>query len=198
MEPIRAGMSDEQAIFVGDILATGSFVAERAEIKPGDGVAVIGAGPVGFMATMCASLFGPARIFAVDMVESRLETAQGLGAIPINASQVEPVEAIQAQTGGIGADASIECVGLLTAVDTAIRSVRGGGTVSMVGVPSAVIGDFPYMRVWSKALTFRACYCNVHAYMTILLDLIAARRLKPDAIISHRIPLADCADAERT
>jgi threonine dehydrogenase-like Zn-dependent dehydrogenase len=197
MEPIPAGMSDEQAIFVGDILATGYFGAERAEIKPGDAVAVIGAGPVGLMATMCASLFGPARIFVVDMVESRLETAQDMGGIPINASQVEPVEAIQAQTGGIGADASIECVGLLSAVDTAIRSVRGGGTVSMVGVPSAVIGEFPYMRVWSKALTFRAGFCNVQAYMRTLLDLIAAGRLKPDAIISHRMKLDDGEEAYR-
>src|SRR5216683_625140 len=160
MEPIPDGMSDEQAIFVGDILATGYFGAERAEIKPGDAVAVIGAGPVGLMATMCASLFGPARIFVVDMVQSRLETARELGGIPI-------------------------------------RSVRGGGTVSMVGVPSAVIGDFPYMRVWSKALTFRAGYCNVQAYMTILLDLIAAGRLKPDAIISHRMKLHDGEEAYR-
>lgn len=197
MEPIPAGMSDEQAIFVGDILATGYFGAERADIKPGDSVAVIGAGPVGLMATMCASLFGPARIFVVDMVESRLETAQDLGGIPINAGQVDPVEAILAQTGGIGADASIECVGLLSAVDTAIRSVRGGGTVSMVGVPSAVVGEFPYMRVWSKSLTFRAGYCNVQAYMGILLDLIASGRLKPDAIISHRMKLDDGEEAYR-
>ena len=197
MEPIPAGMTDEQAIFVGDILATGYFGAERAEIKPGDAVAVIGAGPVGLMATMCAGLFGPARIFVVDMVESRLETAQDLGGIPINASQVEPVEAIQAQTGGIGADSSIECVGLLSAVDTAIRCVRGGGTISMVGVPSAVLGEFPYMRVWSKALTFRAGYCNVQAYMTTLLNLIAAGRLKPDAIISHRMKLEDGEEAYR-
>src|SRR5260370_15700158 len=127
MEPIPAGMSDEQAICVGDILATGYFGAERAEVKPGDAVAVIGAGPVGLMATMCASLFGPARIFVVDMVESRLETAQDLGGIPINASQVEPVAAIEAHTGGVGADASIESVGLLTAVDTATRRVLGHG-----------------------------------------------------------------------
>ena len=120
MEPIPEGMTDEQAIFVGDILSTGFFGAERAEIKPGDVVAIVGAGPVGLMATMCAQLFGPARTLVVDMVESRLETAQGLGGIPINASQVHPVEAIQSLTAGIGADASIECVGLLSAVDTAL------------------------------------------------------------------------------
>src|SRR5207245_8673984 len=70
MESIPDGMADEQAIFVGDILATGFFGAERAEIKPGDVIAVVGAGPVGLMATMCAQLFGPARTFGIDMVDS--------------------------------------------------------------------------------------------------------------------------------
>ena len=197
MEGIPAGMTDEQAIFVGDILSTGFFGAERAEIKPGDVVAIVGAGPVGLMAMMCAQLFGPARVFVVDMVDSRLEIAQGLGGIPINASQVHPVEVILSHTGGIGADSSIECVGLMSAVETAIQSVRGGGTISMVGVPSKVIGDFPYMSMWLKSLTFRAGWCNVQAYMRPLLDLIAAGRLKPDAIISHRMKLDQAEEAYR-
>jgi threonine dehydrogenase-like Zn-dependent dehydrogenase len=197
MELIPEGMTDEQAIFVGDILATGFFGAERAEIKPGDVVAVVGAGPVGLMATMCAQLFGPARVFVIDMVDSRLEIAQELGGIPINAKQVHPVEAINGQTNGIGADSSIECVGLMSAVDTAIESVRGGGTISMVGVPNKVIGDFPYMKMWLKSLTFRAGWCNVQAYMRPMLDLIAAGRLKPDAIISHRMKLEQAEEAYR-
>jgi threonine dehydrogenase-like Zn-dependent dehydrogenase len=197
MEPIPAGMSDEQAIFVGDILATGYFGAERAEIKPGDSVAVIGAGPVGLMATMCAQLFGPARTFVVDMVDSRLEIAQELGGIPINAKEVHPVLTIQQQTGGLGADSSIECVGAEAAVDTAIRSVRGGGTISMVGVPAVVSGEFPYLDIWLKSLTFRAGWCNVQAYMRPLLDLIGAGRIKPEMIISHRMKLDDAAEAYR-
>jgi threonine dehydrogenase-like Zn-dependent dehydrogenase len=197
MELIPDGMQDEQAIFVGDILATGFFAAERAEIKPGDVVAVIGAGPVGLMATMCAQLFGPARTFVVDMVDSRLEVAQELGGIPINASLVHPVEAIERATDGIGADSSIEAVGLMSAVDTAIHCVRGGGTISMVGVPSSVSADFPYLRMWMKSLTFRAGWCNVQAYMRPLLDLIAAGRLKPEAIISHRMKLDQAAEAYR-
>src|SRR3979490_3312271 len=197
MELIPKGMTDEQAIFVGDIPATGFFGAERAEIKPGDVVAVVGAGPVGLMATMCAQLFGPARVFVVDMVDSRLEIAQELGGIPINAKQVHPVEAIQSRTDGIGADSSIECVGLLSAIDTAIESVRGGGTISMVGVPSVVIGDFPYMKMWLKSLQFRAGWGNVQAYMRPLLHLVAARRLKPDTIISHRMKLDEAEEAYR-
>ena len=197
MELIPEDMSDEQAIFVGDILSTGFFGAERAEIKPGDNVAVIGAGPVGLMATMCAQLFGPAKVFVVDMVDSRLDVAQELGGIPINSNQRHPVEAIESQTGGLGADSSIECVGLLPAVDTAIHCVRGGGTISMVGVPSAVQGDFPYLRMWLKSLTFRAGWCNVQAYMRPLLDLIAAGRLQPERIISHRMKLDQAEEAYR-
>ena len=191
LERIPEGMSDEQAIFVGDILATGYFGSLRAEIQPGDSVAVIGAGPVGLMAVMTAQLFGPAQVFAVDMVESRLELARELGATPINASKTHPVEAIKAATGDRGADSSIECVGALESIDTALHCVRGGGTVSMVGVPSAVTADFPYARVWIKDLTFRGGWCNVQAHMRPLLDLIAAGRLHPERIISHRMKLEE-------
>jgi threonine dehydrogenase-like Zn-dependent dehydrogenase len=197
MELIPDGMSDEQAIFVGDILSTGMFAADRAEIHPGDNVAVIGAGPVGLMATMCAQLFGPARVLVVDMVEARLELAQELGGTPINASHAHPVESIAAHTGGIGADSSIEAVGLTATVETAIQCVRGGGTISVVGVPSEFTADFPYYHMWEKSLTFRSGRCNVQKYMRPLLDLIAAGRLKPDMIISHRMKLDQAEEAYR-
>jgi threonine dehydrogenase-like Zn-dependent dehydrogenase len=195
MELIPDGMSDEQAIFVGDILSTGMFAADRAEIHPGDNVAVIGAGPVGLMATMCAQLFGPARVLVVDMVESRLELAEELGGTPINAGHAHPVEAIAGYTGGIGADSSIEAVGLTATVETAIQCVRGGGTISVVGVPSEFTADFPYYHMWEKSLTFRSGRCNVQKYMRPLLDLIAAGRLKPDMIISHRMKLDQAEEA---
>ena len=189
LELIPEGMSDEQALFVGDILSTAYFGAERAEITPGDTVAVIGAGPVGLLAVMAAQLFGPARVFCVDMVDERLEMAQGLGAIAINANSVHPVEAIKTATGGYGVDSSIECVGAMSAVETAIECVRGGGTISMVGVPAKSQADFPYLQMWMKDLTFRAGWCNVQKYMRPMLDLVAAGRLDPAGIISHRMKL---------
>jgi 2-desacetyl-2-hydroxyethyl bacteriochlorophyllide A dehydrogenase len=195
MEPIPPAISDEQAIFVGDILSTGFFGAERAEIKPGDTVAVVGAGPVGLMAVMCANLYGPARIFAVDMVDDRLEMAQGLGAEPINARETHPVERIKQLTGDHGVDASIECVGLGATIDTAISCVRGGGTISMVGVPEFVDSDFPYMRMWMKDLTFRSGQCNVQAHMRPLMRLIEAGKLDPASIISHRMKLDQAVEA---
>jgi len=146
---------------------------------------------------MCAQLFGPARTFVIDMIDSRLEVAQELGGIPINAKHAHPVQAIEAATGGVGADSSIECVGLLSAIDTAIHCVRGGGTISTVGVPSAVAADFPYVRMWLKSLSYRAGWCNVQMYMRPLLDLIAAGRLHPEKIISHRMKLDDAEEAYR-
>jgi 2-desacetyl-2-hydroxyethyl bacteriochlorophyllide A dehydrogenase len=197
LEPIPEGMTDEQAIFVGDIMSTAYFGAERAEIRPGDTVAVIGAGPVGLCAVMAAQLFGPARVFAIDMVDARLEVAQELGAIPVDANRVHPVEFLQSQTEGRGVDSSIECVGHVSAVETAIHCVRGGGTISMVGVPSKTEWPFPLMHAWIKDLTFRAGWCNVQAYMRPLLDLIASGRLQPDRIISHRMKLDEAEEAYR-
>lgn len=194
---IPAGVEDEQAIFVGDILATGFFAADRAGIRPGDIVAVIGAGPVGLMATMCAQLFGPARVLAVDMVENRLELARELGAISIDSRAVNPQVEVQRQTDGQGADSVLECVGQLVAIETALQCVRGGGTISSVGVPSAVMGDFPYMEAWMRDLTYRAGWTNVHAYMRPLLALIQAGRLRPERIISHRMRLDEAMEAYR-
>jgi alcohol dehydrogenase len=195
LEPIPPEVSDEQAVFVGDVLATAYFGVERSEVKPGDTLAVIGCGPVGLLSVMTAQLFGPARVFAVDTVPERLRLAEELGAIAIDASRSHPVEAIQRATGEVGADASVECVGALPAIETAIECVRGGGTISMVGVPAAVSADFPYLQFWMRDLTFRAGWCNVQPYMRPLLDLIAAGRLHPERVISHRLNLDQAGEA---
>jgi 2-desacetyl-2-hydroxyethyl bacteriochlorophyllide A dehydrogenase len=197
LAPIPTGVSDERAIFAGDILATGLFAAERGGIRTGDTVAVIGAGPVGLMAVTCAQLFGPARVFAVDTVEDRLELAADLGAVPLDARAVNPQAAIQSHTSGFGADVVLECVGQSAAIQSAIDCVRGGGTVSSVGVPSELTGDFPYFDAWNRDLTFRSGCTNVHAYLRPLLDLAAAGRLQPERIISHRMPLDAAVEAYR-
>ena len=194
---IPDGVGDEQAIFVGDILATGFFAAERGGIRAGDTVVVVGAGPVGLMATMCANLFGPARLFVIDMVDSRLEVAQELGGTPIHSGEVNPQIEVQRRTDGAGAEVVLECVGQLSAIRTALECVRGGGTVSSVGLPSGITGDFPYMEVWMRDVTYRAGWTNVHAYMRPLLALIEAGRLHPERIISHRMRLDEAVEAYR-
>ena len=191
LERIPDAVSDEQALFVGDILATGYFGAERAGIEAGDSVAVIGCGPVGLMAIMCARLLGAARILAVDMVPSRLEMAERLGAVAIDGRSVHSSEAVTAETGGHGVDRAIEAVGLTATIETAIHSVRRGGTVSVVGVPDTTSGEFPYMKLWWDDITYTGGVCNVPAYMRRLLDLIEAGRLDPAQIVSHRMKLEE-------
>lgn len=194
---IPGGVTDEQAVFVGDILATGLFAAERAMIRTGDVVAVVGAGPVGLMGVLCAQLFGPALVLAIDTVDGRLELAQELGAVPLNPKAANPEMEVQRRTGGSGADAVLECVGQMAAMETAINVCRGGGTVSSVGVPSQVNAGFPYFDMWNRDLTFRSGIANVHAYMRPLLDLIEAGRLHPERVVSHRLGLDQAEEAYR-
>ena len=115
--------------------------------------------------------------------------AERLGAVPIDGRAVHSSEAVKAATGGHGVDRAIEAVGLTATIETAIHSVRRGGTVSVVGVPDTTSGEFPYMKVWWDDLTFTGGVCNVPAYMRRLLDLIEAGRLDPAPIVSHRMKL---------
>jgi len=105
-------VTDDQAIMLSDIFPTGYFAAILAEIKPGDTVAVWGCGPVGQFAVASCRLLGAGRIFAVDGVPSRLEMARAQGAEIVNYNEEDPVEVIQAMTGGIGVDRAIDAVGV--------------------------------------------------------------------------------------
>ena len=132
MKKIPDGVSVEQAVLLTDILPTGYLGARMADIRPGQDVAVIGSGPVGLLAIMTAWLFGPARVFAIDTVPERLEQARALGATPLLASEAEA--RLGEITLGQGVDSVIEAVGADETIQSAIRMVRAGGTVSVVGV----------------------------------------------------------------
>src|SRR5207245_8812570 len=118
----------------GAILSTAYCCAENGGIRPGDVVAVFGAGPVGLLAMQSAQLFGPARVFAVDRVDYRLALAAELGAEPVNVDTSDPAEQVRALTDGRGPDVVLECVGHETPFTQAIQAVRAGGAVSSVGV----------------------------------------------------------------
>jgi len=146
---------------------------------------------------MCASLFGPARIIAVDMVEERLELAKRLGAIPVDSNKQHPAQTVLELTGGRGADVVLECVGNHKAVELAIDCVRPAGTISAVGVNDVIEYPFPIAAAWLKDLSFRTGICNVPKYMTQLLTLIKAGKLDPTIIISHRMQLEQAEEAYR-
>ncbi|MBI3636187.1 MAG: alcohol dehydrogenase catalytic domain-containing protein, partial [Candidatus Rokubacteria bacterium] len=154
-ERVPAEMSDDDALFLGDILSTGYFCAENGGIKPGDTVAVFGAGPVGLLATQSARLFGPVRVLVVDRVDYRLKLAEEFGAEPVHLDRGDAAEQLRALTGGHGPDVVLECVGHETPFTQAIQAVRAGGTVSSVGVYVETSMGFPAREAFFKDLTLR-------------------------------------------
>jgi alcohol dehydrogenase len=190
-EKVPAELSDDDALFLGDILSTGYVCAENGGIRPGDTVAVFGAGPVGLLAMQSAQLFGPARVFAVDRVDYRLALAAEFGAEPVNLDTADPAEQLRKLTGGHGPDVVLECVGHEAPFTQAIQSVRAGGTVSSVGVYVETSMGFPAREAFFKDLTLRMGICNARNYMTPLLPLVQRQKLQPARIVTHTMPLKD-------
>ena len=208
-------LSDEQVLFLSDILPTGYQAARNAGIGPGSSVAIFGAGPVGYMSAACARMLGAETIFMIDHNPYRLDFARDTyGVIPINFDEVDdPAEAIIEATGGRGVDATIEAVGfeakgsttetVLTtlklegssgkALRQCIAATRRGGTVSVPGVYAGFIHGFLFGDAFDKGLTFKMGQTHVQAVMPELLEAIGEGRLRPEAIISHRMKLADAA-----
>ncbi len=184
-------LSDEQVLFLTDILPTGYYGAENAQIKPGDTVVVLGCGPVGLFALMSARLFGPSQVLAVDRVGYRLEKARALGATPVDASRQDVPAAVLEATDGRGAHAVIEAVGVAETVHLAFELVRTGGVVSVVGVLAKDDFPFPLGTAFMKDLTFRIGLVNVSRFIPSLVSLIRGERLDPTQLITHHLALGD-------
>jgi 2-desacetyl-2-hydroxyethyl bacteriochlorophyllide A dehydrogenase len=191
LRPAVPELTDEQSIFLTDILPTGLYAVENASLRPGVTVAVIGCGPVGLCAIACARLFGPAKIFAIDRVPHRLAVAERFGATAVDANSLDPLAAVNEATDGRGADAVIEAVGSAETVASAFQLVRTGGVISAVGVLVAEDFPFPMGTSFMKDLTFRIGLVNVHRFIDPLLSLVRSGKLDPTFLISHRLPLSD-------
>src|SRR3954452_22871760 len=133
---VPAGATDEQILMLADILPTGYEVGVlNGTVQPGDVVAVVGAGPIGLAAIMGAKLFSPSHIVAIDLADSRLEAAKQFGAdIVVNNGREDAKAIIGELTGGLGADVSIEAVGVPATFDLAVRLARPGGHIANIGV----------------------------------------------------------------
>lgn len=188
--PAPADLDDEQLLFLTDILPTGYFGAANARISPGQTVAVIGCGPVGMSAIICAQLHGPATVLGIDRVPERLAHAERLGAVPINADATDVRSAVFEATGGVGADAVIEAVGSVATVQLALDLACIGGVVSVVGVILDQDFPFPMGAAFMKDLTFRIGLVNVPEFIPSLLSLVRSGRIDPTQLITHRMPLA--------
>lgn len=208
-------LSDEQVLFLSDILPTGYQAAVNAQIVPGSTVAIFGAGPVGLMSALSARFLGAEQVFMIDHNAYRLEFARATyGVIPINFDKDDdPAEIILNATNGHGVDATIEAVGFEakgSALETAltamklegssgkalrqcIAATRRGGVVSVPGVYAGFIHGFLFGDAFDKGLTFKMGQTHVQKHMPELLDHIANGTMKPEVIISHRMKLEDAA-----
>lgn len=193
---IPDGITTEQAVMLTDILPTGWYGARRADIPPGGTVAVIGLGPVGSFAVQAAMLLGAGRVLAVDTVPERLAAAAELGAEPVDARDGTVAQLLDL-TRGRGVDAVIEAVGTDQTVSDALYSCRPGGTVSVIGAHLGMEMPFPMGLAFLRDLTFRVGLCPVPSTWSELVPLVAAGRLHPEDVITHRMPLSDVTEAYR-
>ena len=196
---VPEALTDEQALFLTDILPTGYMGADLAEVSPGDVVVVFGCGPVGVFAQRCAALFGAAAVVAVDLDDQRLERARARGCVTVNPERGNLLETVQGLTEGRGADAIIEAVGRSELVLAAIEVARPGARIAVMGVISDEPLELPYMQgMFAKSLTVRSGVVTPQTYIPRLLPLVEQGRLDPTEIITHRLPLDDAIDGYRT
>ena len=214
---IPAELDDEQVLFLSDILPTGFMAVVNAEIDRDSTVAILGAGPVGLMAAACARLKGARTIYMIDHHPYRLEFAgRTYGAIPLNFDEIDdPAAEIVRQTDRRGVDAAIDAVGFEakgsvtetvmtnlkleggsgSALRQAIAAVRRGGVVSVSGVYAGFIHAFLFGDAFEKGLTFRMGQTHVKKFLPELLKHVQSGALRPEEIISHRLPLSQASRA---
>jgi len=211
---VESDLTDEQVLFLSDILPTGYMGAEMCDIKPDDVVAVWGAGPVGQFALDSARLLGAKQVIAIDKHPYRLQMAERAGYTTLDFTSVDVRSALLELTGGRGPDKCIDAAGLesehgsphvyaydrakqATRLETerpyalrqAITSCRSGGTVSVVGVYGGFVDKFPAGSWMNRSITLRTGQCHVQRYMKPLLRHIEKGELDPTRIITHRLPL---------
>jgi threonine dehydrogenase-like Zn-dependent dehydrogenase len=214
---IEDGIPDEQVLFLSDIFPTGYMGAEMCDIKPGDIIAVWGAGPVGLFAIASAYLLGAERVIAIDRFDYRLRKAHDqANAEIINYEEVDVLSTLKEMTGGRGPDACIDAVGMeahhhagpihaydrvkqATRLETerphalrqAIMACRNGGTVSIIGAYGGFMDKFPIGSLMNRSLTIRTGQCHVHRYLKPLLERVRNGEIDPSFVISHELPLSE-------
>ncbi len=191
---IPEGVSEDQALMLTDSLPTAYLGCINADIRPGGAVGVVGLGPIGLHAVEIAFVLGAARVFAIDPVLERRTRAAELGAIALDPTTA--AEFIREHTHGQMLDSTIEAVGLAATADLAIELAGKQSTVSMIGAGLDRY-DFPLSSALLKGLTFRPSICSVQQYLPEIIELVQSGRLHPERRISHRMNLAEGADAYR-
>ena len=217
---VPAGLEDDKALFLSDILPTGYMAAENCDIKPGHVVAVWGCGPVGQFAIQSAYLLGAERVIAIDRFPERLRMAREVSrAETINYEEVDVLDALKTITGGRGPDACIDAVGMEAhgvglvgaydrvkqammleterpnALREALMACRNGGVVSVPGVYGGFLDKMPIGSFMNRSLTLKTGQTHVQRYLKPLLQRVQSGEIDPSVIITHRMPLEQAPEA---
>jgi 2-desacetyl-2-hydroxyethyl bacteriochlorophyllide A dehydrogenase len=191
---VPEGVSDDAALFAGDVAGTAYHSIAEGGFEPGSSVAVLGLGPVGLCSVQVARAAGAAQVIAVDSVEERLRMAESLGASAVHLTEDDPRGAVKGLTGGRGVDLSVDAVGHPEALDLACRLARKAGTVSVTGVYAERV-ELHMGVVWIKALTLRTGHANVIGHLDRVLAMLASGVLDPTPLVTHRMRLDEASDA---
>ncbi len=192
------GVGDEAAAMLSDILPTGFEIGVRnGRVKPGDVVAVVGAGPVGLSAIMTAGLYGAARVIAIDLDDNRRELAKSFGATDsVDSGAAGWRDQVLAMTDGLGVDVAIEAVGIPQTFDMCTQLIRPGGTVANVGVHGAPV-ELQLQDLWIKDVAITTGLVSATT-TSMLLKLVAQGKLHPEQFVTHRFKLDEVMDAYDT
>jgi alcohol dehydrogenase len=195
---VPEGVSDEAAVMLSDILPTGFEIGVRyGRVKPGDVVAVVGAGPVGLAAMMTANLYGAARIIALDLDTNRLEQAKGLGATDaVNSGDEDWEDQVRAMTDGLGVDVAIEAVGIPATFEACTRIVRPGGSVANAGVHGAPV-ELRLQDLWIMDISITMGLVSTST-TPMLLKLVAQHKLAAEKFATHHFSFDKMMDAYET
>src|SRR3984893_15667634 len=182
---VPSGLTDEQVLFLSDILPTSFEVGvQNGRVRPGDVVAIVGAGPIGLAAVMTAKLYTPAHIVVIDLDDGRLAKAKEFGAdVTLNNGREDAVKVVFELTGGLGADVAVGAVGIPPTFELAAELIRAGGTLANVGVhgkPAALHLE----KLWIKDVTITTGLVDTRT-IPQLLSLIEGGRLDPTVLATH-------------
>jgi len=187
--PIPAGVTDEQVLMLADILPTGYEVGVlNGHVRPGDVVAVVGAGPIGLAAIMGAKLFNPSHVVAIDLADSRLEAAKQFGAdVVVNNGQEDALEVVRGMTDGLGADVAIEAVGVPATFELAVALARPGGHIANIGVHGTP-ATLHLEELWIRNVTITTGLVDTYSTPT-LLRLAQGHQVDAGRFVTHHFTL---------
>jgi alcohol dehydrogenase len=193
-----AGGDEESLVTLSDILPTGFECGVlNGQVKPGDTVAIVGAGPVGLAVLLTAQFYSPAAIFMIDLDDKRLAIAKHFGATTlINSSDGQAAQHVMKLTEGAGVDVAIEAVGIPATFDICQAIVAAGGRIANVGVHGKPV-NLQMEKLWDRNISITTRLVDT-VTTPMLLKIVRSGKLQPSKLVTHRFPLSDIMKAYDT